>query len=315
MRNSPILDNLKSVAFLGMGVMGAPMARNLLKAGYPVIVYNRTVAKAEAMEEFGAETAATPAAAAARADVICACLYDAQAVEEVVEGTGGVLEGISPGKVFIDFTTNTPPVSRRLASLLEARGAHMLDAPVSGGDVGAIEGILSIMVGGNPDVFQACLPVFQTLGRTITLMGEAVGAGGFAKLANQIMVAAHLTAMGEALVFGAKAGLDLDRLVGALTGGMANSAAMGLKVEKVLTGDFTPGAEVRVHLKDLGYIAEAMEDLGISLPMAGLLRKLYQETADAGFAADDHCAVIRLFERAAGVEARRRIHSGAPPPR
>ena len=293
------------LAFLGLGAMGTPMARNLLKAGYPVTVWNRTRAKAEALRAEGAAVAESPAAAARAADVILACLYDAPAVEQVVTGPGGVLEGIGAGQVFIDHTTNSPPRSQRLAALLEARGAAMLDAPVSGGDVGAQAGTLSIMVGGPPAVFERCRPILAAMGRTLTLMGPRVGAGGHAKLANQIMVAVHLAAMGEALVFGASAGLDLERLVVALAGGMANSAVLQMKADKVLRGDFAPGAEARVHLKDLTYIHEAMQALGIALPLATLLRDLFRQTVDAGLGKLDHSAVVQVLERAAGVQARR----------
>ncbi|MCH9046143.1 MAG: NAD-binding protein [SAR324 cluster bacterium] len=295
----------ETLGFLGMGVMGAPMTRNLLKAGYPVVVYNRTAAKAQALSADGAQIADTPAEVCRRAGVVLACLFDGAAVEAVVTGPQGLLEAIGPGQVFIDMTTNSPPVSRRLAALLADKGADMLDAPVSGGDVGAIAGTLSIMIGGKPRVFQRCRPILEKLGRRITLIGEEVGAGGFAKLANQIMVAAHLAAMGEALVFGAKAGLDLDKLVDALSGGMANSAVLEGKADKLLRGDFSLGAEVNVHLKDLTYIRGAMDALGISLPLSELLRELFQQAVHAGLGREDHSAIVRLFERSAGVEARR----------
>lgn len=293
------------LAFLGMGTMGSAMARNLIKAGYPVTVYNRTRARADALTADGARVAATPAEATRAADVVLACLFDAAAVEAVLTGPDGVVEALAPGQVFIDHTTNSPPVSRRLAGLVEEKGAHMLDAPVSGGDVGAIQGTLSIMAGGPIAVFDRCRPILEAMGRRVTLMGPEVGAGGYAKLANQIMVAVHLASMGEALVFGAKAGLDLERLVTALNGGMANSAALELKADKVLSGDFKPGAEVNVHLKDLTYIREAMESLGIDLPLSGLMYDLFRQAVEAGLGHEDHSAIVRLFERAAGAEARR----------
>lgn len=294
------------LAFLGMGQMGAPMARNLLKAGYPVTVWNRTRDKAEALRNDGALVAETPAAATERAEVVLACLFDGAAVEAVLEGPQGVLAALRPGQVFVDHTTNSPPLSRRLAARVAERGATMLDAPVSGGDVGAQRGMLSIMCGGNPAAFDRCEPILAAMGRRVTLMGEAVGAGGYAKLANQILVAVHLVAMGEALVFGAKAGLDLDRLVAALGGGMANSVVLEMKADKLLCGDFTPGAELNVHVKDLAYIREALDGLGLHLPLAELVRERFGEAAAAGLGREDHSAVVRLLERAAGIEARRR---------
>ena len=307
------------LAFLGMGIMGAPMARNLLRAGYAVTVWNRTAAKAEALraddaaEAPGAAkvtVAASPAEAAREADIVLACLFDAEAVEQVLTGPDGipedgVLEGIRPGSVFIDHTTNSPPASQRLAGLLAGRGAAMLDAPVSGGDVGAVEGTLSIMVGGETAVFERCRPVLAAMGSRITLMGEAVGAGGHAKLANQIMVAIHLAAMSEALVFGAKAGLNLERLVEALSGGAAASKVMDLWAEKVLEGNFKPGGEARVFLKDLTYAKQAMDALGFSLPLAEALRGMFGELVRLGHGGEDAGAIIRLAERAAGVVARR----------
>lgn len=294
----------QTLAYLGLGVMGAPMARNLLKAGYPVVVYNRDRAKAEALSSHGARIAESPAEATRRAKIVIACLADAAAVNEVVTGADGVLEAIEPGKVFIDMTTNSPPASIRLAELLAAKGAAMLDAPVSGGDAGAVKGTLSIMVGGRPEVFRRCLPVLKVLGKRINLIGEEVGAGGYAKLANQIMVPIHLAAMGEALVFGAKAGLDLNKLADALAGGMANSAIFEFSLPKVLSGEFTPGARAEVQLKDLNYIRDAMQALGISLPVTKLVRSLYAKLVRQGHGQEDHAAIIRLFEREAKVTAR-----------
>ena len=180
----------------------------------------------------------------------------------------------------------------------------MLDAPVSGGDVGAIAGTLSIMAGGKPEVFRRCLPILEVLGDRITLMGEAVGAGGYAKLANQIMVPIHLAAMSEALVFGAKAGLDLNKLGHALSGGMAASAICDFKLPKVLARDFQPGGRAAVALKDLNYIGQATDALGISLPVTALVRSLYQQLVDEGQGEEDLSAIVRIFERAAAVEAR-----------
>lgn len=294
----------EAVGFIGLGIMGTPMARNLMQAGYRVVVYNRTRAKAEHLAAEGAEAVDSPAEVARRADMVITCLADATAVEAVVTDEGGLLEAMGPGQVLIDMTTNSPPVSQKLAGLLAEKGADMLDAPVSGGDVGAIEGTLSIMVGGKEELFERCLPVFRAMGRRITLMGERVGAGGYAKLANQIMVAIHLSSMGEALVFGAKAGLDLNRLAEALAGGMANSEAFRIKLPKVLSGNLEPGARATVQLKDLNYIAQSMESLGISLPVTNLVRDLYQELIDAGHGDEDHSAIVRVFEIRAGVEAR-----------
>jgi len=292
------------LGFIGLGLMGTPMTRNLLRAGHAVTVWNRTRAKAEALAAEGARVAASPAAVARGANIVLACLADAAAVEAVVTGPEGVLAGIGPGQVFVDLSTNSPPVSARLAAALAGRGAQMLDAPVSGGDVGAAAGTLSIMAGGPAAAFRRCLPVLEVLGGRITHMGEAVGAGGYAKLANQIMVGIHLAALGEALVFGAKAGLDPRRLAGALAGGLANSEVLRVKLPKVLSGDFAPGGRVATQLKDLDYVAESLAAMDFELPVAGLVRELYRELAAAGHADEDHSAIVRLCEARAGVTVR-----------
>lgn len=294
----------ETVGYFGMGTMGMPMTRNLLKAGYKVVVWNRTREKAEAMAGHGAEPAATPAEVGERAQVVLACLADGAAVEATVTGPDGLLQAAGPGHVFIDMTTNSPPASARLAEALAAKGAQMLDAPVSGGDVGAVKGSLSIMVGGPPEVFQRCLPILEVLGARITLMGEQVGAGSYAKLANQIMVGTHLAAMGEALVFGAKAGLDLNKLTAALSAGMAASAVFELMAPKVLSGKFERGATADVLLKDLIYIGEAAGEMDISLPVTELVRSLFRQLVEQGHGSEDPSAIARIFEKSAGVEAR-----------
>lgn len=296
----------ENLGFIGMGLMGVPMTQNLLKAGYSVIVYNRNREKAEAMKQYGATVADSPAQVGMEAEIIIACLADAPAVEAVVSGLNGVAETISAGKVFVDMTTNSPPVTIALAKILAEKGAEMLDAPVSGGDEGARKGTLSIMAGGKPSVFQRCLPLFEVMGSRITLIGENVGDGGYAKLANQIMVPIHLAAMGEALVFGAKAGLDLEKLAQALSGGLAQSAAFDVKLPKVFSGDFTPGGKCSVQLKDLSYVAQCMEAFKIELPVTRLITQLYQQLVKEGHANEDHSAIIRLAEKAAGIEARKR---------
>ena len=288
--------------FMGIGIMGAPMARNLLKAGYKVVVYNRTRSKAEALAKDGAIVADTPAHLAKGTKIIFACLSDAHAVESVVTGPNGLLESVGPRHIFIDMTTNNPSVSKKLAKILRNKGAEMLDAPVSGGDVGAIEGTLSIMVGGNSSVFKKCLPLFEVLGKRVTHIGNNVGEGGYAKLANQIMVAINLTSMGEALVFGAKAGLDIEKLTKALSGGLANSEVLRVKLQKILSREFTPGGKATVQLKDLNYIHESMKKMGISLPATELVHSLYKKLVKEGHGNEDHSAIIRIFEELANVK-------------
>jgi 2-hydroxy-3-oxopropionate reductase len=281
--------------------MGTAMVRNLLKVGYEVCVYNRTATKAEALLSDGVEIANTPAKVAERSEIILACLLDSNAVEDVVKGKNGILTKVHKDQVFVDLSTSSPESSVRLAEALGAKGCNMLDAPVSGGEIGAQEGTLSIMVGGDPNVFEHCLPVLNVLGKRVTLVGEAVGYGGYAKLANQIMVAINLVSMSEALVFGAKAGLSVEKLATALGGGLANSSVLQVKFDKILSRQFTPGGRVKVHLKDLGYIADSLRNFDIELPVLGLVHELFRELVDDGFGDEDHVAIIRAAEKAAGI--------------
>lgn len=293
-----------TIGFIGIGIMGAPMARNLLKAGQRVIVHNRTRAKAEALVADGAVVADTPAEVAMEASIIFACLADAAAVESVVLGPHGILESIGKNQIFVDMTTNDPDVSKKIYKLISGKGAEMLDAPVSGGDIGAVNGTLSIMVGGNSPAFNRCLPLFKVLGKQITHMGENVGDGLYAKLANQIMVAINLASMGEALVFGAKAGLDIKKLADALSGGLANSEVFRIKLPKVLSGKFTPGGKVKTQLKDLDYVSKSMKKMGISLPVTNLVYSLYKRLVEEGHGDEDHSAIIKIFEKLAEIEVR-----------
>ena len=238
---------------------------------------------------------------ARKAEILVACLPNAEVVEAVVSGKDGILAGCRAGQVFLDMTTNFPDVSIAVAKKLEAKGVAMLDAPVSGGNTGAEQGTLSIMCGGAKDVFERCMPVFQAMGKRITLMGEQVGAGGYAKLANQIMVSIHLASVAEAFVFAKKAGLDLKKLVPALEAGWANSTVLNVKAPKILANDYSPVGTVRVQHKDLSYIARAMKSLGMSLPLCPQIQTMYQKLIDEGKGGMDQMALIQVFEELGGA--------------
>ena len=210
------------IGFIGLGIMGKPMARNLLKAGFPLVVHNRSRAKVDELIKEGAAGASSPREVASNADVVIAMLPNSPDVELVALGPDGIKDGARRGQLFIDMSTINPIVSQKIAKELAGSGVAMVDAPVSGGEKGAIEATLSIMAGGDPQDFERALPIFNALGKTITHMG-ALGAGGFTKLANQIIVAINLTAIGEALVFGAKAGVDPQKMIRALAGGLAEA--------------------------------------------------------------------------------------------
>lgn len=292
------------IGFIGLGIMGSPMCRNLLKAGFPLVVNDVASAPMEALAKLGAGTAASPAEVARQSDIVIACLPSAEVVEQVVTGENGILAGASAGQAFVDMTTNYPPVSVALAKTLTAQGIDMLDAPMSGGRAGAEGGTLSIMCGGPQAVFDRCRPVLEAMGKRITLMAEFVGAGGYAKLTNQIMVSIHFASIAEALVFAAKAGLDMNKLIPALEAGWANSTVLNVKAPQILARDFSPIGTVAVQHKDLSYITRSMADMGIELPFCPQIKALYERLIEQGKAGIDQMALIQLFEDMAGVEVK-----------
>ena len=294
------------IGFIGLGIMGKPMARNLMKAGFPVTVHNRSQAKVEELVKEGASRAASPREVASATDIVITMLPNSPDVELVALGAGGIKEGARAGQLFIDMSTINPVVSQKIAMELAPLGVAMVDAPVSGGEKGAIEGTLSIMAGGAPEDFERALPVFNALGKTITHMGP-IGTGGFTKLANQIIVAVNLTAIGEALVLGTKAGVDPEKMIRALAGGMAGSKCLDQKSEKILSGDFAPGFKIDLHFKDLNLIQDAARSVGVPIPTAAFVEQLFAALRVRGRGGLDHSGVITLFEDLAGVQVRRKL--------
>ena len=292
------------IGFIGLGIMGKPMARNLVRAGFTVTVHNRSRAKVEELVRDGASRAASPREAASAADIVITMLPNSPDVELVALGDGGIKDAARPGQLFIDMSTINPIVSQKIAKELAPLGVAMVDAPVSGGEKGAIDGTLSIMAGGAPEDFERALPVFNALGKTITHMGP-IGAGEFTKLANQIIVAVNLTAIGEALVFGAKAGVDPQKMIRALAGGLAGSKCLDQKSEKILSGDFAPGFKIDLHFKDLNLIQDAARSVGVPIPTAAFVEQLFAALRVRGRGGLDHSGVITLFEDLAGVQVRK----------
>lgn len=292
------------LGFIGLGLMGKPMAQRLLEAGYEVAVHNRSHGAVRELASHGAVACTSAHQVAARSDVIITMLPDAPDVELVVLGDHGILEGARPGSIVLDMTSSNPEVSARLAARLRDHQVAMLDAPVSGADVGARDGTLSIMVGGPREAFDACLPILEVLGRKIVHAGEQVGMGGHVKLANQILVATTLAGMGEALVYGAKAGIDPAVIVEALSAGMARCGALDLKASKVLSGDFAPGGKVDSQVKDLRYAMQNVRHLKLSLPVASLVTELFHAVQNLGRGGWDHCAIVTLTEELCGIQAR-----------
>jgi 2-hydroxy-3-oxopropionate reductase len=291
------------VGFIGLGIMGRPMARNLLKAGYPLVVHSRSPGPVDELVKAGAKAAASPRDVASQVDALITMLPNSPDVEAVALGKDGVIEGAKTGLLFLDMSTISPLVSQKVGKALAARGVRMMDAPVSGGEKGAVDGTLSIMVGGDKPDFDAALPLFQALGKTITHLGP-LGAGGFTKLANQIIVAVNLTALGEALALAKKAGLDRSLTLKALGGGLAGSKCLEQKTPNYVADSYNPGFKIDLHFKDLGLIMESSRALGVPLPCTAVVQELFNALRVRGKGGLDHSAVITLLEELAGVPAR-----------
>jgi 2-hydroxy-3-oxopropionate reductase len=290
----------QAIGFIGLGIMGRPMARNLLKAGYSLLVHSRSRGPVDEIVKAGATAAPSPKDVAAQCDVLITMLPNSPEVEQVALGAGGIIEGARRGLIFADMSTISPIVSQKVGKALEAKGVAMLDAPVSGGEKGAIDGALSIMVGGDKAVFERVLPIFQAMGKTITLLGP-LGFGGFTKLANQIIVAVNLTALAEALTLGKKAGLDRELLLTALAGGLAGSKCLDQKKPNYVSNTYNPGFKIDLHYKDLGLIMESARALGVPLPATAVVQELFNALRVKGRGGLDHSGVITLLEDLAGV--------------
>jgi 2-hydroxy-3-oxopropionate reductase len=288
-----------TVGFIGLGIMGKPMAENLIEAGYDLVAYNRTREKAEELD--GAEVAETPKEVAEQSDIIITMLPDSPQVEEVLSGEEGVLEGVKEGALVVDMSTISPVVTEELAKQAEEKGASMLDAPVSGGDVGAIDGTLSIMVGGGEEDFERALPLFEVMGQTVTHVGP-VGTGQVVKAANQIVVALTIEAVSEALVLGSKGGVPPEKILDVLGGGLAGNKVMEVKREKMLKHSFDPGFRVELHHKDLGIALAAGREYGVTLPVTAIVDQMLETLKMLGRGDQDHSALLTLIEESSGHE-------------
>ena len=288
-----------TVGFIGLGIMGRPMAENLIGAGYDLVAYNRTREKADELE--GAKVADTPREVAEQSDIIITMLPDSPQVEEVLAGEDGVLAGIKEGALIVDMSTISPVVTEELAEKAGEKNASMLDAPVSGGDVGAIEGTLSIMVGGSEEDFERARPLFEVMGATVTHVGP-VGTGQVVKAANQIVVALTIEAVSEALVLGSKGGVAPEKILDVLGGGLAGNKVMEAKREKMLTHSFDPGFRVELHHKDLGIALAAGREYGVTLPVTAVVDQMLETLKMRGRGDQDHSALLTLIEESSGHE-------------
>jgi len=290
---------VKRIGFIGLGLMGNGMSMNLLKAGFPVTVWNRTKSKMEPLIEAGAAMAGSPREVAEASEVVVTIVTDSSDVEEVLLGQDGVVHGAKPGTIIIDMSTISPSVTRKIAKELRKKGVRMLDAPVSGGDIGARNATLSIMVGGGAEVFNECMPIFEAMGKTITHVGPQ-GAGQIVKACNQILVGMNMLGVAEALLFAKKAGADLEKCHAAVSGGAAGSWQLTNNGSKILRGDLEPGFKVKDYLKDLRIIMETAAEVKMPLPGTAIVQQMYRSLDAEGMRQKGTQAVIWAVERLAG---------------
>jgi 2-hydroxy-3-oxopropionate reductase len=288
------------IGYIGLGLMGKSMARNILKAGYPLVVHNRRQGAVEELVAEGAKAASSPAEVAEHVDVAFTNLPDSPDVEQVALGPGGIIEAAREGLIFVDNSTIKPATARLIAEKLAERGVSCLDAPVSGGDIGARQGTLAIMVGGPAEALERVRPVLQAMGKTITHVGEA-GAGQIAKAANQIMVAAQMVAMSELLIFARKAGAEPEKVVQAIQGGAAQCWTLDVKPERLFAGNRQPGFKAYMQAKDLGIVLDTARQYGIPLTAASLHTQLFNAMLEMGLGDQDNSGVIGVIEALAGT--------------
>lgn len=290
-----------TIGYIGLGLMGKPIAENILKAGFPLIVHNRSQAAVKELVSLGAKTAQSPAETASQVDVIFTNLPDSPDVELVALGNNGILDGAREGLIHVDNSTIKPAVARKIAGELGKKGVMCLDAPVSGGDIGAQKGTLAIMVGGPKAAIDKVLPVLNAMGKSITHVGES-GAGQIAKCANQIMVAAQMVALAELLLLAKKSGADPKKVVEAIKGGAAQCWALDQKPQRLFAGERNPGFKAYMQLKDLNIVIDTAREYGIPLPLTAVTDQLYTAMCEMGMQNLDNSAVIGVIEKLADTD-------------
>lgn len=295
----------KTIGFIGLGVMGKPMAKNLVKAGYKIKVFDIKAEPVNELAGLGALTAATPAEIGASCEVIITMLPNSQHVISVVTGANGVLEQVKPGTILIDMSSISPVVSKELYAKAAEKGVEMLDAPVSGGEPKAIDGTMSIMVGGKAEVFESVKDILLSMGGSAILIGD-IGSGNICKLANQIMVALHLSAVAEAMVFAEKAGVDTELVYNAIRGGLAGSTVLDAKMNMILDRNFKPGGPIWMHTKDLINVRDAALAIDAPIPLTTQILEAMKAMKADGKSNDDHCGIIQYWEKLANVTVHRK---------
>jgi 2-hydroxy-3-oxopropionate reductase len=301
---------MANIGFIGLGIMGRPMSINLMKAGHSVVAYDIVPALLEKVLAAGAQKGASCKDVASRSDIIITMLPDGPEVEQAVLGADGVLDGAKKGATVVDMSSISPMVSQKVGAACSAKGVEFLDAPVSGGEPKAIDGTLAIMVGGDAGVFQKVESILKTMGSSVILTG-AVGAGNVTKLANQIMVACNIAAMGEALVLATRAGLDPEVVFNAVKGGLAGSTVLNAKAPMVINRNFNPGFRIRLHQKDLRNALLAAESMKVPLPLTSLVQQQLMGLMNGGKGDADHSAIVNFVEQLAGVEVKKPASAGA----
>ena len=300
------MDNKsKKIGLVGLGVMGKPMAKNLVKNGYSLVVFDIKPEPVEELVSLGAEGRPTPAAVAADCDIVITMLPNSPHVKQVVSGENGLMEGFKPGMIYIDMSSISPVVAKELSETVATKGVIMLDAPVSGGEPKAKDGTMSIMVGGKQEIFDSVIDVFHAMGRDVTLVGE-IGSGNVCKLANQIMVALHLAAVSEAMVFAEKAGADPEKVYQAIRGGLAGSTVLDAKMPMILDRNFKPGGPIWMHTKDLLNVRDAALAIDAPIPLSTMVLEAMKACKCDGHVNDDHSGIIQYWEKLANVEVKRR---------
>lgn len=291
----------EKIGFIGLGIMGRGMSHNLLKAGFEVRVWNRTASRMDPLVEAGATAGGSPADVAAHSDIIIICVSDTPDVEAVILGENGVIHGVKEGALVVDMSTISPHATREIAARLQEKGAHMLDAPISGGSEGAEKGTLSIMVGGDAEQVARAMPAFEAMGKAITHVGDT-GAGQTVKLVNQILVVVTMLAVGEGLLFAQAGGLDLEKTLAAVTQGAAGSWMLSNRGPQVVERDWRPGFTIDLQQKDLRLVLEAADQMGVPLLGTGTVFHLYRTLQKQGLGAEGNHALVKALENLAGFE-------------
>lgn len=291
------------VGFIGLGIMGRAMAKNVIKGGYSLTVYDK-FASCQDLSELGATVVSSSKEVAERSDVVITMLPNSPHVREAVLGPNGVLEGARPGLIVVDMSSIAPAASQEICALAKEKGVAMLDAPVSGGEPKAIDGSLAIMAGGDASVFAKVKPILETMASSVVHVGE-IGAGNVTKLANQIIVALNIAAVSEAFVLATKAGVAPESVFNAIKGGLAGSTVMNAKIPMILDGNFEPGGRLELHTKDLQNVLETSHQLNVALPLTAAVMEIIQSLICDGMSGADHCTIVRYYEKLAKVEVRK----------